>query len=271
VYATDAQVIKYLIDKGDLQNSAARMSLGRLSVKIDKHTGSFKTFESTHDEMMWLRMTDLVLAGKTSEMPAWIVSTASRRMFKKVAQYRTAMKGSSWVWAHRDEQQAVTNWYGHIGVALSSEDDSDSDQEAAEPAGAQAGSSTKNQLLPRSARQPKPKPNGQPPKPKANEHQLLLDPKGTRLETSLSELFQASVRIEAALKEMPAKTAQQVAKTRPAAASPGEQDPADAAKKLQAALSAINHLAQDFHQRGDMKSPCMGGVVNISTMQGSGL
>jgi hypothetical protein len=52
VYATDAQVIKYLIDKGDLQNSAARMSLMRLSVKIDKHTGSFKTFESTHDEMM---------------------------------------------------------------------------------------------------------------------------------------------------------------------------------------------------------------------------
>jgi len=264
-YATDAQVIKYLIDKGDLQNSAARMSLGRLSGKLDKHKGSFKTFEPTPDETMWLRMTDLILVGKTSEVPAWIVSMASRRMFKKVAQYRTAMKGSAWVWAHRDEQQAVTNWYGHIGAVLSSEDDSDSEQEAGEPAGAQAGSS-KSQPQPRSARQPKPTPNGQP-KPKANEQQLLLDPKGKRLETGLSELFQASVRIEAALKEMPAKTAQQVANTTPAAASPGEQDPADAAKKLQAALSAINHLAQDFHERGAITCPCMGGVIAILKAQ----
>ena len=54
---------------------------------------------------------------------------------------------------------------------------------------------------------------------------------------------------------------EQVAKTTPVAASPGEQDPADAAKKLQAALSAINHLAQDFHERGVIRCPCMGGVI----------
>ena len=267
-YVTDAQVLKYLIDKGNLQPPAARMSLGRLSGKIDKHRGSFRTFEPTPDETMWLRMTDLVLAGKTNDLPAWIVTPIARRMFKKVAQFRTAMRGCSWLWAHRDVQLAVTNWYGHIGMVLSSEDESDSEQEAGEPAAAsQAGSSTKGPPPPRSARQQRsPAPNGGP-KPKANE-QPLLDPKGTpRLETGLSELFQASVRIETALKEMPAKTAQQVAKTRPVAASPGEQDPADAAKKLQAALSAINHLAQDFHQRGDMKSPCMGGVVNILKAQ----
>ena len=187
----------------------------------------------------------------------------TRRMFKKVAQFRTAMRGCSWLWAHRDEQLAVTNWYGHIGMVLSSEDESDSEQEAGQPA-SQAGSSTKGPPPPRSARQQQrsPAPNGGP-KPKANE-QPLLDPKGTpRLETGLSELFQASVRIETALKEMPAKTAQQVAKTTPVAASPGEQDPADAAKKLQAALSAINHLAQDFHERDVIRCPCMGGVIAI--------
>jgi hypothetical protein len=60
---------------------------------------------------------------------------------------------------------------------------------------------------------------------------------------------------------------EQVAKTTPVAASPGEQDPADAAKKLQAALSAINHLAQDFHERGVIRCPCMGGVIAIRKAQ----
>ena len=61
------------------------MSLHRLFKKIENHEGSFKNFEPTTDEEMWLRMTDLVLVDKTGDVPAWIVTSTSRRVFKKVA------------------------------------------------------------------------------------------------------------------------------------------------------------------------------------------
>jgi hypothetical protein len=142
---TDDQVIKHLRDKGDLQPAAARMSLHRLFKKIENHEGSFKNFEPTTDEEMWLRMTDLVLVDKTGDVPAWIVTSTSRRVFKKVAWRRTGMRACSWTWTRNQEQVAVQNWYAHIGMEQSEEEESDSEQgeDAAEAAVVEAAGSSK--------------------------------------------------------------------------------------------------------------------------------
>ena len=163
------------------------------------------------------------------------------------------MRPGPWSWNKKQHKAALTNW-NRLLDDKSSDKDSDSTGEdefdEAEPEHTRAKRSRSGTHAATLNKQDK---RGQ-----KSEQQLQIDSQQfSKLQAGLEKLDQKSAAIHTAVKELSA------AGPNTAAAGSGEQDSAAGAEKLLVALNALNHLVQEFHQKDDMSSPAIRGMINI--------
>ena len=235
--------------KKNISADANRMAFVRLVRTLTHYVGSWASFAPTGNDLLTLKVMDLVLASECDNMPASIVTSSSTSPFEQAAKFRleSVDARTTWAWTKTQHKTALDNWQRHI--ARDEDDNEDDDEDDSED---------DNLTLSRRARRscsaaPTPPPNRKDKKGPTSEQQLQFDTQFRKLEAGLDKLDRKSDNILGAVKSLPA-----------AAASPGEQDSASDAEKLRVALNAINHLVQEFHQKEAItESPAIRGLINI--------
>ena len=252
---TVQEVITKLNAKNTESGDAGRMSFLRLEQALQKYDGEWAAFAPKGSNLLWLQVMDLLAAGPCDQLPAWFATGSSTKKFQSVAKFRSeSMRPGPWSWNKKQLKAALANWDRLLDPDKSSDKDSDGtgedDAEEFVPEhtrGKRSRSGTHAASL-----------NKQDKRGHKSEQQLQIDSQQfSKLQAGLEKLDQKSAAIHTAVKELSA------AGPNTAAAGSGEQDSAAGAEKLLVALNALNHLVQEFHQKDDMNSPAIRGMINI--------